>query len=118
MRTTSIHSIPKKLILHVKRFHSVLDAQGRAFSVRADTKLAVPILLNVQPYMHASEAIPLYRFRAAVLHHGQIGNGHYTAVVSTGEAYMHLDDQVCQTLARQQLHAKLTDAYVLLYTDP
>ena len=58
-----------------------------------------------------------YRIAAAIIHHGSLNQGHYTALVfsHTSEAIVYCDDSVTRTLSWATAEKLLQQAYVLAY---
>lgn len=96
------------VIFHVKRF----DYTGRR-PRKIRTPMDVPLRWSTVPAA-AREQQPL-QLRAAVLHHGGPGGGHYTAIVLADGAWYLCDDRRVRPIDERAATAAAATAYLLLY---
>jgi len=112
VKSTSLRQLKPVLILVAKRFHT--DSLGR--SRKCNAKLEVPQNLSVPAALsNGGTAHVQYRRAAAVVHHGTLQQGHYTATLSRPEGHFFCDDATTTQISESKLKEILTQAYIIAY---
>ena len=105
-RTTTIETLPLKLVIQLKRF-SVSGKNNKA--------VKIPRILKIhsatQGYVH-------YNLTAAIIHHGSLHQGHYTAITFSQhpESIVYCDDAATRAISWATAENLLQQGYVLAYS--
>lgn len=104
----SIHSMPKVLCIHFKRFDALLRSKISKF-------VQFPAHgLDVSPYMLGTSSLStIYDLFAVVNHHGTISSGHYTSYCRSGPNWYKFDDAIVTQVDEDQVLR--SEAYLLFY---
>ena len=104
-RATSIESLPLKLIIQLKRF---------SLHGKDNTSACIPRTLTIHSDTQGGVK---FRIAAAIIHHGSLHQGHYTALVFSPRsgAIVYCDDSVTRTVPWATAEQLLKQAYVLAY---
>ena len=103
-RATSIESLPAILIIQLKRFSAI---------GKDNTAASIPRILTLHSNTQGSVQ---YNIAAAIVHHGSLNQGHYTALVSANPgAIVYCDDSVTRPVPWSTAEKLLQQAYVLAY---
>ncbi|KAI9009111.1 hypothetical protein DFJ74DRAFT_686848 [Hyaloraphidium curvatum] len=106
-----IKRLPEILCLHVKRFR-----YSRSSRAKIDTYVQFPLVgLDMAPFTSDHVKNTLYDLYAAVVHHGQLGSGHYVSYVynSGADAWFEMNDSVALPTTPEVVASQ--NVYVLFY---
>ena len=104
-RTTAIERLPLKLLIQLKRF----TQHGKN-----NTAAKIPRLISLRS---TTQGIMTYGITAAVIHHGGLQQGHYTAVIFKEKpaTIMYCDDSTIRNISWATADHLLQQAYILAY---
>ena len=104
-RTTAVERQPHKLLIQLKRF---------TLHGKNNTAAKIPRLIALHS---ATQGILSYGITAAVIHHGGLQQGHYTAVIfkQNPAAILYCDDASVRNISWATAEHLLQQAYILAY---
>ena len=105
LRTIEIERLPQKLLIQLKRF---------THHGKNNTAAKIPQCITLNS---AQQGAITYGIAAAVIHHGGLHQGHYTAVIFKGSpaTIFYCDDAAVRIISRATAEHLLQQAYMLAY---
>ena len=105
-KSTAIERLPQQLLIQLKRFTSY---------GKNNAAVQIPRRLTLQS---STQGPMQYNISAAVIHHGGLHNGHYTAIIFSGcnAAITYCDDTSTRSISWASAERLLQQAYLFAYS--
>ena len=105
-KSTAIERLPQQLLIQLKRFTS---------NGKNNAAVRIPRRLTLQS---STQGLMQYNISAAVIHHGGLHNGHYTAIIFNGSNadITFCDDTSIRSIPWATAESLLKQSYLLAYS--
>jgi ubiquitin carboxyl-terminal hydrolase 10 len=116
-RRLQFESLPRVLILNLKRFAYHLDRRGmgRAQKIKKPISFGEKLVLDRKWLTDGLES-PEYIITAVICHHGDsVHGGHYNAAVRYNAEWYWYDDAIVRKMDVREVAAQRDSAYLLVY---
>jgi ubiquitin carboxyl-terminal hydrolase 8 len=111
VRKTFMCKCPDIIIFCLKRF----QFNGTKF-LKQTTPITVSKTLNMQKFTKFNKSKTVYKLKSIALHHGNVDDGHYTALICSGDDFINVDDIKCETVSSSEANEFITSkTYMIFY---
>jgi len=111
VRKTFLCKCPDIIICCLKRF----QLSGTMFS-KQTTPIRISNTLNLHKFTKFNKSESLYKLKSIALHHGNLDDGHYNALICSGDDFVYIDDLKSESVSASKVNKVIASKnYMIFY---